>query len=514
VPLVAVICEAPEMPPEEVELLVTSTVESSLNGIARVQRQASVSRYGQAIIWIQFDRGMNIYQARQLVAGRLVSVELPSGVEARLGPPSFGEIFLVALHTEAASETKPRDELARELRDLADHALRRQLLAIPDVSQVVVTGGRRDEYHIVASPEHLEAFGVTLRELSVAIADENMASGVLDAADDSESILRGIDSLRPLEHIENIVVGTRSGRPVLVRDVAQVLIGSATDFPHRDQAAEQLRNVAVEPAVILAIGLRPDVDKSNASAEIDEVLRQLTDDLPRGVIIERKIDKQLDTLVSQTLQKLRRDLPPDMELIRRFSNRNGEFVVSSSDDRIAVKMFGPDLAVLHEKANEIQRDMTELAGVVDLRVEPHADEPRLKHEVDRERLEQLGLTVDSLHEAVNLAIGEAVVSQMRSGDRTYDLILKTRQSDIDLQRIADTPIRTPSGELVPLSLLVELRVVTGPTVIYHENMQRMVIISCAVEDRDRSDVESDIRRVLKSIFDDMEDGYYIEYGTQ
>jgi Cu/Ag efflux pump CusA len=232
------------------------------------------------------------------------------------------------------------------------------------------------------------------------------------------------------------------------------------------------------------------------------------------VIVERKIDKQLDPLVRQALQKLRRDSPPDMELIRRSSNRDGEFVVSSSDNRIAVKVFGPDLAILHEKADEIRRDMTELAGVVDLRVEPHADEPRLQHEIDRERADQLGLTVDVLDEAVNLAIGGEVVTQLYCGDRTYDLIVKTSQSDVNLQRIVDTPIRTPSGELVPLSLLVELQMVSGPAVIYHENMQRMVLISCAVEERDRSDVESDIRRVLESVFSGVEEGYYIEDGTQ
>ena len=102
--LVTVVCEAPGMAPEEVEVevLVTSPLESSINGIAGVQRQRSVSRSGQAIIWVQFDRGVDIYEARQLVAERLELVELPSGVEASLAPPSCGEIFLIALHREAA----------------------------------------------------------------------------------------------------------------------------------------------------------------------------------------------------------------------------------------------------------------------------------------------------------------------------------------------------------------------------------------------------------------------------
>jgi len=112
-----------------------------------------------------------------------------------------------------------------------------------------------------------------------------------------------------------------------------------------------------------------------------------------------------------------------------------------------------------------------------------------------------------LDEAINLAIGRDVVSQIHIGDRTFDLIFKISQSDVDLQRIVDTPIRTPSGELLPLSLLAEFQLVSGPAAIYHENMQRMVLISCAVEERDSSDVESDIRSVLESVFSGVEDSY-------
>jgi len=363
------------MSPEKVESLVTSTVESSINGIAGVQRQASVSRSGQAIIWIQFDRGMDIYRARQLVAERLELVELPSGAEASLAPLSCGDMFLVALHGETASETRSRDELAWELRDLVDCSIRRKLLAIPGVSQVTVTGGRRDEYQVVVSPVHLKAFDVTLLELSCAIAEASTTPDVLGVTNDSETTLHTIDKLRPLEDINTIVIGTRSGRPVLLRDVADVRVVCVQDPPHGSAAAAQQRDVAMEAIVILTVGLRPDADKSNASTRLDEVLQQLAEELPHGATVERKIDRRLDAFVSQTLQTLRRDLPPEMQLIRRSSDRYGDFVVTSLDDRIAVKVFGPDLAVVRGKADEIQRRMIQLAGVVDLRVEPHADEP-------------------------------------------------------------------------------------------------------------------------------------------
>jgi Cu/Ag efflux pump CusA len=512
--LITVVCEAPGMTMEEVESLVTSPLESSMNGIARVQWQGSVSRPGQAIIWIQFDHGVDIYEARQLVAQRLEFVDLPSHVETSLAPPSCDEIFLIALRRETESGTKPHDDLARELRDWADYAARPELLTIPDVSQVTVTGGWRSEYQVVASPEHLKAYGITLRELSRAVAAANTASNVIDVADGPEVILRSLDASRPLEDISSIVVGTRSGRPVLVKDVATVWLGVAAELPDNTAAPAQPPSVATEAAVILAIRLEPSADKSIASARIEEALQQLRADLPRGAIIERNIDQRLDRLVRQTLQRLGRDMPPNMQLARHSSDQRGDSAVISPGDRIEVRVSGPDLAVLCGKADEIRRRMAEVAGVVDLRVEPQADEPRLECEIDRLRAEQLGLTADVVRDEVVMATGGQAVAQVRVGDRSYDLVVKVGRSGVDIRSIGDTPVGIPSGQFVPLSLLVTLQATSGPGAIYRENMQRVSLISCRVEDRVRSDVEPDIRKALDSILSDLEDGYRIEYGRR
>ncbi|MBC8873321.1 MAG: efflux RND transporter permease subunit [Planctomycetes bacterium] len=514
VPMVTVVCEASGMAPEEVEKLVASPLESSINGTAGVQRLRSVSRSGQAIIWVEFDRGTDTFEARQLVAERLELVELPSGAQASLAPRSCGEIFLIALRMEAASETEPRDELAAVLRELADYSLRRRLLAIPDVSQVTVTGGTHKQYQVVVSPERLKALNVTRRELARAIAPANATPDVSNVAKGSEVILRSIDRSQTLEDLASTVIRIDNGQPVLVRDVAEVRIGWAPDRIRYTAVAEKPGSGTKELAVILAIGLTPDADRSAISRQVDEVLQELQQHLPRGVIIERKIDSRLDPLVNQAVQRQRRDLPPDVQLIRRSSDPAGDFVVASLGDRIVVKVFGPDLADLRRKADEIRQLLIKVAGVVDLRVEPQADEPRLEHKIERERASQFGLTVDMLSEEINMAIDERVVSQIHSDDRTYDLVIKTDQSAVDLGRIGDTLVGTPTGEMVPLSLVVEFRIVSGPRAIYRENMQRVVLISCGVKDRDRSDVDSDIRKELAPILSSMEDGYHIECGNR
>src|SRR5512134_3803990 len=135
-PTVTVITEAKGLAPEELELVVTFPVESALNGASGVRRIRSVSGPGIAVVWVQFEWGEDVYRARQIVAERLQTVKLPSGVERpTLGPISsiMGEITFIAL----TSERVP----AMELRRLAETVVRRSLLAVPGISQVVPIGG-------------------------------------------------------------------------------------------------------------------------------------------------------------------------------------------------------------------------------------------------------------------------------------------------------------------------------------------------------------------------------------
>lgn len=515
VPSVTVVCQAPGMAPEEVESLVTRPLETMIAGTAGVWRQGSVSRAGQAIIWIEFDRSVDIYEARQRVAEGIELMEMPVDVEVSLAAPSSGEILLIALHAETMPDTAAtEDELAAELRALAEVSLRPRLLTISGVSQVTVTGGVREQYQVVVSPERLAHFGVALPELADAIALANTTADGLNAAKDMEVVIRGDGKLQMLEDIAGTVVRTRDGQPVLVKDVADVRIGWAADRPHDDAAVGKRQAAAAKGAVILAIHWQTGTDKAVVSRKVNEVLQQCKKDLPLHVNIDRKIDPRLDPLVSRTLQKMRRSLPLDVQLIRRSSDRLGDFVVTSSRDRIAVKLFGPDLAVLRRKADEIRQRVAELSGVMDPQIEPQADVPKLDFQLDRERAARLGSTVAELNRTIRMAIGEQVVSQIHNGNRTYDLVIKTGDPDADPTVGRRTCVIAESGELIPLDVLGRFQVTSGPRAIYRENLQRVVLISCGAKDRDRSDVESGIRKALAPIVSSLEGGYYIEYGSR
>jgi Cu/Ag efflux pump CusA len=522
VPSVTLVCQAPGMAPEEVESLVTRPLETMIARTEGVRRQASASRAGQAILWIEFDGGVDVYDARGRVAERLELGKLPDGLELSLPPPSSGEILLIALHAETMPEAAATEnKLAAELRDLAEVSLRPRLLTIPGVSQVTVTGGACEQDQVIVSPERLAAFDVALPELAEAIARANRTADGSTAAKDMEVAIRSGGSLQTAEDLASTVVKTKHGRPVLVKDVACVRVAWAPDradalgagLSTPPTAPRGKRQPAATAAVLLAIQSQADSDKAELSRSVDEVLHECQKDLPPHVNVDREMDPRLDPLVSQTLQRMQRDLPPDVQLIRRSSERLGDFFVASSRGRIGVKLFGPDLAVLRSKAGEIRRRLEDVSGVVDAQIEPHGDVPRLDFQLDPERAAQLGFTAAELKRAVRMAIGEHVVSQVRSGNRTYDVVLKTGEPDADPTLVGRTLVRSESGELFALNALVRFQMTSGPRAIYRENSQRVVLISCGVKDRDRPDVESGIRKALAPVQSSLEGGYHVEYGS-
>ena len=175
-PTVTILAEAPGMDPLEIESLVTFPIESALNGAAGVRRVRSATAVGVAVVWVEFDWGQDINRARQTVTEKLtlVSGSLPPNVEPPfLAPVSsiMGEVLFIDLESDRHSPL--------ELRTVAETVVRRRLLAVPGVSQVIATGGEQKQYEVVLDPARLAAHQVTLEEVEEALtsANQNATAG-------------------------------------------------------------------------------------------------------------------------------------------------------------------------------------------------------------------------------------------------------------------------------------------------------------------------------------------------
>jgi len=292
-PAVTILAEAPGMDPLEIESLVTFPIESALNGATGVRRVRSATAVGVAVVWVEFDWGQDINRARQTVTEKLslVSGSLPPNVEPPfLAPVSsiMGEVLFVDLESDRHSPL--------ELRTVAETVVRRRLLAVPGVSQVIATGGQQKQYEVVLDPARLAARGVTLQDVEQALtaANRNATAG-FQVAEGQEYLVRGLGRLNDTDAIAAVSVKRTDSAPVLIRDVGTVREGAAIK---RGDASHNAR-----PAVIVGIQKQPAVNTLDLTEQIDTTLDDIERALPEGMRIHRDLFRQAD-FIEQSLHNL------------------------------------------------------------------------------------------------------------------------------------------------------------------------------------------------------------------
>ena len=283
-PTVTVITEAHGMAPEEAESQIAFPIETALNGAPGVRRVRSAAATGIAIVWVEFDWGTDIYQARQIVSEKLqlASASLPPGADRpTLAPVSsiMGEILFIALTSEKHD--------GMELKTAADWVLRKRLLAIPGVSQVIPTGGETKQYQVVLRPERLGAYGIAVDEVVKALREtnENTSAGFL-LEGGQQYLIHGIGRVRQVADIGETVVAVRGREPVLVRQLGEVRIGPAIKIGEGSHDGK--------PAVILGIQKQPGANTLELTRRLDAALDEIQAGLPKGMEIDRNIFRQSD----------------------------------------------------------------------------------------------------------------------------------------------------------------------------------------------------------------------------
>ncbi|WP_017303461.1 efflux RND transporter permease subunit [Spirulina subsalsa] len=276
-PQVEIQAEAPGLAPEEIESLVTLPIESVVNGTPGVTAVRSTSVPGAAAVRIVFSWDTDIYQARQLITERLQQAQarLPDGVEAPQLAPLNSPLGIVLEYAFTAKTTP-----LMEVRQLVDRQVTNRLLAVPGVTQIITFGGEERQYQVLVDPAKLNAFGITLAEVSAAAAaaNQNGAGGYLIDAD-QELLIRGIGRLETIEDLQRSVVTARQGTPVLLQDVATVTIG-----PALKRGDGSLNG---QPALVMLINKQPLADTLTVTQQIEAALEEVRPSLPEDVTITR-----------------------------------------------------------------------------------------------------------------------------------------------------------------------------------------------------------------------------------
>ncbi|GJM26827.1 MAG: multidrug transporter AcrB [Phycisphaerae bacterium] len=285
-PTVVVMTEAPGLAADEVEQYVSFRIETSVNGIPGVRRVRTSSAIGLSIAYVEFDWGMDIYRARQLVSERLDSVreDLPPDTHAEMTPITSitGEIMLLAV-------SAPDGAISNlDLRAYAEFDLRNKLLAIPGVSQVSVIGGELPEYQILVEQERLRLYDLTVADVVAAAgkAHSTVSAGYLPDVDGLEMPIRQSGRVRSVADISGTVIKYHDGAPVTIGQVADVKLGPARK---RGTGADGGR-----PAVVMTIQKAPGTNTLDITEAIDQTLTALEPSLPAGLKINREIFRQAD----------------------------------------------------------------------------------------------------------------------------------------------------------------------------------------------------------------------------
>lgn len=296
--------EAPGYSPLETEQRLTFPIETIMMGLPHLDYTRSLSRYGLSQVTVVFKDGTDVYFARQLVSQRIQEVRnrLPAGIEPRMGPIStgLGEIFMWTIDAKAGAR-KPDGTIytTTDLREIQDWVIRPQLLTVRGVTEVNSVGGYIKQFHVTPYPEKLISMGLTLQDVVTALSlnNLNIGAGYIEKSGE-QYLVRVPGQVANLTEIGEIILGSRQGIPIRIKDVAEVIIGKEL----RNGAATQNGREVVLGTAHMLIGENSQIVSKAAAAKLDEINRNL----PEGIVATPVYNRT--TLVDKTIQTVASNL--------------------------------------------------------------------------------------------------------------------------------------------------------------------------------------------------------------
>jgi heavy metal efflux system protein len=282
-PLVDVIVQSPGLSAEEVERYITIPIETQIAGLPNAHVLRSISLYGLSDVKLQFTFDYTYDEAVQQVLNRLSQLSgLPPGVSPEISPTSpIGEIYRYRLKG-------PPGYSILDLKTLQDWVLQRRFRSVPGVIDVTGWGGKTKTFELQVDLNKLVAYGLTLSQVMQTVTNSNINVGGNTVNLGAQSaVVRGVGLIRSLEDLSSTMLTQAGGNPVLVRDVASVVIGNA---PRLGIAGMNNDDDIVQGIVLMRRGEKSTPTIQRVEAEVNRI--NSGGILPPGVEIERIYDRQ------------------------------------------------------------------------------------------------------------------------------------------------------------------------------------------------------------------------------
>lgn len=193
--------------------------------------------------------------------------------------------------------------------------------------------------------------------------------------------------------------------------------------------------------------------------------------------------------------------------------RFNELIAGSRSD-LAVKIFGPDLDLLRDKAEAVARALESVRGAADVKIEQVAGLPLVRIRVDRDQIARYGLTAREVLDLVQATRVGHVVGTVIQSPRRFELVVRLSDpASNDPQTLGNLLVPSLHGELVPLSRIATIDVSSGPAQVSRQDVQRRIVVECNIRGRDLGGfVEAAQQRVAESV--SLPTGYEIQWGGQ
>jgi len=296
-PMVDIVTQSAGLSAEEIERYITIPIETQMSGLPNLRTIRTISLYGLSDVKLQFTFNFTYEQALQQAINRLSTMpQLPNSAQPQISSVSpIGEIYRYQL-------VGPSGYSVRDLKTLQDWVLERRFRAVPGVIDVTAWGGKTKTYEIQVDPNRLTAYGLTLAQLLQTLNNSNINVGgnTLDIGPQS-AVVRGVGLIRSIEDIKDTMLTQSGGTPVLIRDVANVVVGNK---PRLGIAGRDDNDDIVQGTVLMRRGEQSMPTIKHVEAEIERINN--SNILPPGVRILRIYDRKdlIDLTTSTVLHNM------------------------------------------------------------------------------------------------------------------------------------------------------------------------------------------------------------------